>query len=70
MIGKQRVEHLMNSVALTIRQLAELLNPSFFHFFNPFFDGNNWVGFEDTLDQADKISVRQKTKMQIDFSLR
>lgn len=32
--GKQRVEHLINSVG---KRTVVLLNPSFFYFFNPFF---------------------------------
>jgi hypothetical protein len=32
--GKQRVEHLTNSVG---KRTVVILNPSFFYFFNPFF---------------------------------
>jgi hypothetical protein len=34
LIGKQRVELLINSVG---KRTVVLLNPSFFYFFNPFF---------------------------------
>ena len=39
LIGKQRVELLINSVG---KRTVVLLNPSFFYFFNPFFVIGNY----------------------------
>jgi type IX secretion system substrate protein len=43
--GKQRVEHLINSVG---KRTVVLLNPSFFYFFNPFFVIGNPLRSEQT----------------------
>ncbi len=50
MIGKQRVELLMNSVG---KRTVVLLNPSFFYFFNPFFVTGNPIGDRATIKLTD-----------------